>query len=364
MITLEQQTWYSSILGEIKKWTLADIDLGQIYLSIFSLIFALLAGAVILIVSGYDPIFAYITLFQGAFGNLFAISAMLARATPIIFTGLALSISFLVNAVNLGAEGQLYLGAFFAFLGGYVFHLPPGLHVIVAIIMSAIGELLWTVLPTILKIKRGVHEIVTTMMMNGIALLLTDYLTLYHYIDPNASIIGATHFIDDTAVLGRIIPGTSLSFAFPLGLLFVIGVYYLLKRTNIGYNIRVVGLNPKAAAYGGIAVNSIWSLGMLISGALAGIGGAGVTLGVYRRFLVRFSPGYGLPDGIVVALIGRRNPIGVVLASIFVGALYTGSINMRLQTQIPKELALVLIGIITIFMALPEFWRMIQKWLT
>ena len=106
MITLEQKTWYSPILGEIKKWTLADIELSQIYLSFFSLKFALLAGAIILIVSGYDPIYAYITLFQGAFGNLFAVSATLARATPIIFTGLALSISLLVNAVNLGAEGQ------------------------------------------------------------------------------------------------------------------------------------------------------------------------------------------------------------------------------------------------------------------
>ena len=351
-----------SKLKKILKWGKSGLELQGILQSILALASALVVSGIILLLSGYDPINAYITLFEGAFGSLYTTSATLARATPIIFTGLALSVGFLVNALNLGAEGQLYLGAFFAFLGGYLVAIPTPIHILLALIMGALGGVLWVILPTILRINRGVNEIVTTIMMNGVGLLLTDYLTLDHFLDPSASVIGATPFIHNTASLVRIIPGTSLSVAFLIGIVCVIAVYYILKRTSLGYNIRVVGLNPKAAEYGGISVNKTWTIGMLISGALAGLGGAGVTLGTYRRFLNRFSPGYGLPDGIVVALIGRRNPIGVVLASIFVGALYTGSINMRLKTHIPKELVLATIGIITVFMAIPEFWGIFKRW--
>jgi len=344
--------------GQIK------IEIQEITQSIIAFVLALVVSGIIILLSGYNPIIAYISLFQGAFGDFYSIAATLARATPIIFTGLAMTFAFLVNAANLGVEGQLYMGAFFAFLGGYLFQLPALFHIILALLMGALGGVLWSILPTVLKVKRGVHEIVTTMMMNGIAIFFTNYLTLYHFLDPSASIVGATDFIHDTAVLIRIIPGTSLSMAFIVALIFAFFAYYLIKRTNWGYKIRAVGLNPKAAEYGGVSVSKIWSLGMLISGAFAGLGGAGVTLGLYRRFLVRFSPGYGLPDGIVVALIGRRNPIGVILAGILIGALYTGSINMRLATSIPKELVLVIIGIITIFMAIPELWRIIKKWWT
>jgi simple sugar transport system permease protein len=343
-------------------WLKQGIDIREALQSVITLALALGVGGVIILISGFDPIYAYIKLFQGAFVGLPAITATLARATPIIFTGLALSIGFLVNAANLGAEGQMYLGAFLAFLGGFLFRLPSPLHILLSLSLGIAGGVVWAVIPTILKAKRGVNEIVTTMMMNGIALLLTDYLTLRHFLDPSASVVGATPFIHDSASLIRIIPRTSLSLAFILSILCVVGVYYLLKRTSVGYNIRVVGLNPKAAEYGGISVTKIWALGMLISGGLSGLAGAGITLGTYRRFLIRFSPGYGLPDGIVVSLIGRRNPIGVMLAGIFIAALYTGSINMRLATQIPKELVLVMIGLITVFMAIPEFWRMIKKW--
>ncbi len=344
-------------LGQIQ------IKTQEITQSIVALILALIVSGIIILLSGYNPIIAYISLFEGAFGSLYSIAATLSRATPIIFTGLAMTFAFLVNATNLGAEGQLYMGAFFAFLAGYLIQLPAIFHIILSLLIGALGGVLWSILPTVLKVKRGVHEIVTTMMMNGIAILLTDYLTLHHFLDPTASLSGATDFIHDSSVLIRI-PGTSLSMAFIVALITAIIAYYLLKRTSLGYKIRAVGLNPKAAKYAGISVSKIWSLGMIISGAFAGLGGAGVTLGFYRRFLVRFSPGYGLPDGIVVALIGRKNPIGVILAGILVGALYTGSINMRLATSIPKELVFVIMGIITIFMAIPELWRLIKKWRT
>lgn len=348
---------FSEILESIRK----EVPVREVFQSLLATGLALAAGGIIILISGYDPIFAYITLFRGAFGSVYSLCGTLARATPIIFTGLAMTVAFLVNAANLGAEGQLYLGAFFAFLCGYLISVPAPLHVPLALLMGALGGVLWAALPALLKVKRGVHEIVTTMMMNGIAVLLTDYLTMHQFLDPAALILGATPFIYETAVLPRIVHGTSLSASFIIGLICVIGVYYLLKRTSLGYEIRVVGLNPKAAEYGGISVSKVWLLGMLMSGALAGLAGAGVTMGTYRRFLVRFSTGYGLPDGIVVALIGRRNPIGVVLAGIFIGALYTGSIYMRLATHIPKELVLAMMGIIIVFVAIPEIWRIIKR---
>jgi len=335
------------------------IDISMLMQSLLAVALGFIAGGIMVAAAGYSPVVAYGVLLKGAFGDVDSIAETLAQATPLILTGLGVAVAFLEGCFNIGAEGQLFIGAFLAFLGGYLIAMPAPIHIPFVILMAIIGGAGWAILPAILKVKRGAHEVVTTIMMNWIAMLLTSYLTLYHFLEPTAS-IPETPIINSSAVLPIIVPRTGLSASFLVALICVFVVYYMLKRMPLGYEIRAVGLNPTAAEYGGIAVSKVWVIGMLISGALCGIGGAGVTLGTYRRFVDRFSPGYGF-DGIAVALIGRNNPVGALLAAIFIGALYSGSVYMRLVTHMPKELVMAIEGIIIIFAAIPEATRLIRK---
>jgi len=334
------------------------IDISVLTQSLLAVALGFVAGGIMIAAAGYSPVVAYGVLLKGAFGDFDSIAETLAQATPLILTGLGVAVAFLEGCFNIGAEGQLFMGAFLAFLGGYLIAMPAPIHIPFVILMGIIGGAGWAILPAILKVKRGAHEVVTTIMMNWIGILLTSYLTLYHFLEPTAS-IPETPIINSSAVLPIIVPRTGLSASFLVALICVLVIYYMLKKMPLGYNIRAVGLNPSAAEYGGIAVSRVWVTGMLISGALCGLGGAGVTLGSYRRFVDRFSPGYGF-DGIAVALIGRNNPIGALLAAIFIGALYSGSVYMRLITHMPKELVMAIEGIIIVFAAIPEATRLVR----
>jgi len=304
---------------------------------------------VLLFFFGYNPIQAYATLFEGAFSDIYSVCSTLNQATPLIFTGLAIVVAFSANVSNLGGEGQMYLGAFFAFLMGYGVSLPPVIHIPLTLLAGALGGALWSLPPIFLK-AWGINEIVTTLMMNEIATLLTSYLTIYFFLEPTA-LMPETYRIKDTAVLPTMLPRTSLSWALVVGLACVAIVYYIVSRTSLGYKIRAVGLSPKAAEYGGISVKRTWVIAMLLSGALAGLAGSGITMGLYGRFIPGFSPGYGF-KGIVVALTGLVTPIGALFAAIFFGAIRSGSISMRLTTGIPKEIGGAMEGLILVFVSI------------
>ena len=320
-------------------------------ISLFLAIFAsLIIGAFIMLANGRNPIVGYTSLINGAFGSKYNIATTLAKTVPLILTGLATSISFRSGISNIGGEGQLYLGAFGAALIGITFITLPGIVGIpFAILMSAIAGGLYALLPAILKVKYNIDEVIVTIMLNTVAVLFTGYLVNYPFA-ADVGKLGATEVIADGYQLSRLVRLSTLNTSIFHVILITIIMYYLLERTSIGYEIKMVGQNTNFSRYGGINVKRRMIFAMIVSGALCGIAGAFEVLGVHYRFLQHISPGYAW-DGMLIALIVKNNPVGVVLMSIFFGALKTGSISMENATGIPSELISVIQSIIILFIA-------------
>lgn len=319
--------------------------------SLFLAILAsLIIGAFIMMANGRNPIVGYTALIKGAFGSKYNIATTLAKTVPLILTGLATSISFRSGISNIGGEGQLYLGAFgAAFVGITCVNLPGIVGIPLALVFSAIVGGLYALLPAILKVRYNIDEVIVTIMLNTVAVLLTGYLVNYPFAS-DVGKLGATEIIAEGYQLSKLVRLSTLN----TSIFYVIGItivmYYLLERTSIGYEIKMIGQNSNFSRYGGINVKRRMIFAMIVSGALCGIAGAFEVLGVHYRFLQNISPGYAW-DGMLIALIVKNNPIGVVLMSIFFGALKTGSISMENATGIPSELVSVIQSIIILFIA-------------
>lgn len=311
---------------------------------------ALLLGGVIMQLSGKDAINAYGVLFNSAFGNERALANTLLTATPLIFTGLATLIAFRAGIFNVGVEGSLYVGAFAAAWVGFTFIELPGL-LLIALCFAA-GALvggLWGLIPGYLKARLRVDEIVTTIMLNYVAILFTDYLVTGPFFVPGmANAMSAE--VATSAQLPRLIERSQLNASFIVALIAVVVVAFLLRRTTLGYEVKTIGSNPLFARWMGMPVARTILLVMFISGLIGGLAGAGQVLGVHYRFVGGFSRGLGF-DGIVVALLGRNSPLGVLLAALFLGALRNGSSTMEMFTQIPRDLIDIVVAFVIFFVA-------------
>ncbi len=326
--------------------------------SIMAVIASFVVGAVIVAIFGYSPLAAYQALLQGAFGSWYSLSQTLANATPLIFTGLAVALAFRGGVFNIGGEGQLYLGGFVAALVGIYLHLPGRLSLMVALVAAAAVGALWALIPAVLTGHNPAILVVMTIMMNPIGTSLADYLLRYHFLGPGATTF-ETAPVEAGAVLPRISTQSQLSFGIFLALAAIILVHYLLFHTAWGFELRSIGYNQLASRYAGMRVFKNTSLAMLVSGALSGLAGAVVILGIYQRFVGGFSPGYGW-DGIAVALLARNSPFAVILTAGLFGALRAGGINLNLTTNLPIDLIDVLLGLAICFVAAPD----ILKYLT
>jgi len=321
----------------------------------------LLVGAVIIALMGENPLRAYMALFMGAFGNFNRLLGTLTRATPIIVTGLAVALPFRAGLFNIGVEGQMLMGALAAAVVGSNFSgLPMVVHLPLAMLAAALGGALWALIPAWLKARRGIHEVINTIMMNFIANAVLAYLVVEVLRQPG-EMIPKTPPVLATAQLARFsdfLPGITarLNVGFVIALLVAVAVYYLLWRTTIGYEIRAVGLNARAAAYAGINVPRQIMLVMVLSGVLAGLAGAERILGFDRTLALGFSPGFGF-EGIAVALLGRNHPLGVVLAALLFGALSSGGVWLSFTTDIPADVVVVLQAIIIFFVAADQIVR-------
>lgn len=334
-------------------------------LAVFS---ALVIGAVIIMLTGYsfaEAMEAYRALLQGSVGSVRAISQTLTEATPLIFTGLAVALAFRAGLFNIGGEGQVLMGGMCAVLAGFTFTgLPWFVHLPLAVIAGAIGGAIWGFVPGFLKAKTGAHEVIVTIMMNYIAYRLVDYLlksTLFQRegrndpisknVEPSAQLPALLQWLD---------PATSVH----LGLFLAIGaaavIWWLLFRTNTGFEFRAVGANPSAARYAGMSVSKVYILVMVISGALAGLAGTGQVLGVLDRASPGFSAGLGF-DGIAVALLGRSNPWGVVAAAMLFGGLNAGGQYMQANANVGIDLIAVIQALIIIFVAAPALISAIYR---
>jgi ABC-type uncharacterized transport system permease subunit len=326
---------------------------------LIAIFLALLLGAIVLLASGFSPIQAYGSLIIGAFGNINGIGQTFSQATPIIFTALAFLFAFKAGLFNIGAEGQLLVGAFAAAIVGISFDgLPSIIHIPLALVVGAFFGGLWALIPALLKTELGAHEVITTMMLSYVALYITGYLVNDVFKEPGW--VAQTPLIATSAELPRILPPTQLSASVIIGLTLVAVIYYTLRKTVLGYEIRAIGLNPLAAENGGIKVKRRLIIALVVSGALAGLGGAGEILGVHRRYIDGFSPGYGW-DGLAVALIGGLDPVGALLASILFGVLRSGGMTMNRVTGVPIDIITILQALIILFVAAPAVIKMLYK---
>jgi simple sugar transport system permease protein len=329
-----------SVLLEI--WRVISVPLGAVLL-------AALIGAVILFVSGANPIKAYAALIEGAFGSPQAIARTLEKATPLIFSGLSVAFAFKAGLFNIGAQGQLLLGALAAAVVGFaVTGLPPIIHIPLALLVGALVGMLYGAIPGALKAFTGAHEVIVTIMLNYIAINLTDYLADGMLKDRTpGNVVARTPEILESA---RLPTWGAIPLGFLLAVLVAIVVWWLLNATTLGFEIRTVGLNPSAARYAGIKVARTIILTMALAGLLAGLGGAVETQGVVYRFQPGFNVGLGF-DGITVALLGRTSPFGVIPAAILIGAMKAGSSQMQFSAGVAKEITDVIQALILFFVA-------------
>ncbi|MCT4594834.1 MAG: ABC transporter permease [Anaeromicrobium sp.] len=331
--------------------------LTSLFLSIFA---ALFIGAIIMVFNGQNPIVGYGALVVGAFGSKYKIATTFAKTVPLILTGLATAISFMSGIFNIGGEGQLYLGAFAAAYVGFTFTgLPVFVVIILAIMASALVGGLYAYFPGVLKVKYNIDEVITTIMLNSVAILFTNYLVNYPFAASQGK-MGGTDMISEAFKFTKLVRLSKLNTSIFYTALIAIFMYYLIKKTSFGYNFKMVGENGIFAKYAGVNNKKYMIRAMIISGALCGIAGAFEVYGVHYRFLQNISKGYAF-DGMLIALIVRNNPVGIVLMSIFFAMLKTGSNSMEIATGIPSELILVIQSIIILFIAGENGFKKIIK---
>lgn len=335
------------------------LEFKKILPQLIAILIALLLGAIVLQASGFSPLEAYSALIIGAFGDIYGIGQTLTQATPLIFTALAFLFAFKAGLFNIGAEGQFLVGAFAAAIVGISLSgWPSIIHIPIALLVGALVGGFWAFIPALLKTELGAHEVITTMMLTFVATNFTGYLA--NDVFRAEGWVPQTPLIYPSAELPRILPPTQLSASLILGIIFVALTYYVLQKTVLGYEVRAIGLNPLAAENGGIDVKRGLILALVVSGALAGLGGAGEVLGVHRRFIDGFSPGYGW-DGLAVALIGGLNPIGALLAAILFGIFRSGGMTMNRVTGVPIDIVTILQGLVILFVAAPVIIKYLRK---
>jgi len=331
----------------------------QLLVTVIAIVLGLLVGAVLIVLSGVIgpaqtldvtlPITAYGALLEGALGGPKAIANTLNSATPLIFAGLSVAFGFRAGLFNIGANGQLLVGAFCAAIVGTSVALPFPLAAGLAILAGGLGGALWGFIPGALKAWRGAHEVVVTIMLNSVAYLLLNLLASSVFKDPTAT-FPRTPDITPGAVLPIIFPDTRLHGGIILALVTAILVWFLLFKTTLGFEIRTVGANASAARYAGIRPAFITILTMSLAGALAGLGGSVEILGITKNYPAEYIVNYGF-DGIAVALLGRAHPLGVVGGALLFGVMRAGAGSMQRATDIPVDIISIVQGVILLFVA-------------
>ena len=341
--------------GPWKHWRRALVPV----LAVFT---ALAAGFLLVtLTNGFEAArLAYSGLWAGAFGRWRALADSLVAATPYLLTGLAVTLGFRCGLFNIGAEGQLYVGALAAAaVGVHITVLPWAIHLPLTVLAGMAAGMAWGAFPGWLKARTGAHEVINTIMMNFIAIALVDVLVKGPLCDP-ASTIPRTANVAETARLPLLAPNTRLHAGFLLALLCAIGVWLLLTRLPLGFEIRAVGANPDAAQQAGIRVRRSYVLALGMSGAIAGLAGAGEVLGLNGNLPAAFSSGYGF-DGIAVALLARANPIAVIPAALLWGALRNGAGLMQLRSGISVDLINIIQALVIMFVAADAIVRWLYR---
>lgn len=339
----------------------------QVALPALAVAGSLFIGALLMLIIGIDPLNAYIQLWAGVAADPYQLGVTLVKTTPLLLTGLGLGLAFRSGVFNIGAEGQIYMGALAGVVVGIQdWGLPIVLHLPLSLLAGFLGGGLWGAIPGFLKARLQVNEVITTILMNYIALFLVSYFTHGPLRADQTSAAALPHTAEVliTSRLPIIWPGTRLHLGFVLALLAAVVMYFIVYRTSFGFKARAVGFSQPAARYAGIAVVPIVVMAMFLSGGLAGMAGAIEILGVQRRLRAQFSAGSGY-TAIAIALLGKNHPIGIVLAALLFGALEAGVNNMEALAGVPATLVEVIQATVIFLVAVSIAWRSdtVRRWI-
>lgn len=352
----------------------------RLVITLVAILLGLVVGSLVLVMAGYNPIEAYTVLMRGIFSKPKYVAWTIIRSTPIILTGISVAFAMRTGLFNIGAEGQFVMGSLGAGLAGYFLKLPPGIHTIVAILVGALFGALWGGIAGFLKARRGINEVITTIMLNWIAIYFSNFVMgTKWYVGNNVQVSQSILPSASLQVMGQFkrtpagkeflagIPGATDFFSTHVnwGILIAIAMgflgWYMLKNTTKGYQLRAVGFNRDASEYAGIDVKKNILHAMLLAGLFAGLGGATQTLGVTGRVsLLIGAQGFGF-DGIAVALIAASNPLACIPAGLLFGALQYGGTAMQSQLRIPFEIINIIIGMIVFFVSMPYLFTLLGE---
>jgi len=314
---------------------------------VFAVLMALIISAFIILMEGKDPILAFRYLLYGAVGNRKFIAETLAKTTPLLICSLGLAISFKANLTSIGAEGQMMIGGLFGTIAALYIPCPDNLRLLLVVAAGAAGGAAFGAIPGFLKAKFGISEIINTIMLNYIATYIVAYLLNGPMKDMKSG-YQQSYMFPSSARMPIIVSGTRLHFGFIIAIALVFAYHILINKTPAGFKLRAVGSNREASRYAGIPVTRYIILALTLSGGMAGIAGAIEVSAMHGRLLNGFTSNVGF-DAIAIALLGKLSPIGILISSLFFGALRVGSNSMQMGVQIPSALIDMIQGMIILF---------------
>ena len=328
--------------------------------TVIAIIIGFIIGAIFLVIAGISPAVAYSKLFSSVFSKPKFLMYTLVYSAPIILTGLSVAFSFRTGVFNIGAEGQFVVGSIAATLVGILVKLPAVIHVPLCIIAAMAAGAFWSFLCGLMKVKRGIHEVISFIMFNWIAFYLSNFVVnlkdvkveggeASKNLEDSARILFPTSWIDS-------IKCPDANWGIVIAVVTAIAIWVIIEKTTLGYRLKAVGFNKHAADYAGIDANKSILTALCISGALSGLGGAVQIMGQSGR-LVQFAgqEGYGF-EGISVALIGSSNPIGCIFAGLFYGAMKFGGSKLNM-VQVPSQIISIIMGCVIIFIAISHVFK-------
>ncbi len=338
-------------MGKLKK------SLTVFLVPLLSILLAFGIGAIIMAALGANPAEAMKALFQGAFGSKGSIGTTLNKATPLIFTSLCACFAYKCGVLNLGGEGQFLIGATAAFCAVHCSGAMGLSGILLGLVVGTVAGGIWGLIPGILKITRGLNEMIISIMLNYVATLFMGVI----YTSWLREKMPQTPPVDNSLKLARIIPGMRFTWALVIALAVGLLLYYFLYWTSSGFKLRAVGLNMTASRFNGFPVKRYILLSFVVSGAIGGLGGAADLLGTQFRLINGYGAGYGF-DGVAMALIGQLHPIATVVVAIFFAALRTGATAMQVSTGVPTSVSDIIQALVIVFSvagmaltSLPEF---------
>lgn len=344
-----------------KKSLLQTIKDSSVLYTLIAIVTGFIVGAILLAVIGISPVAAYGRLIDGIFGKPKYIAWSVVYASPLILTGLSVAFSFKTGVFNIGAEGQFVVGSLAAVVVGSCLDLPPVIHAIACALAAMLAGALWGTIVAILKVKKGINEVLSYIMFNWIAYYLSNYMVNTEWLH-NEGNAEATKDIKETASLicpdfiTKLTDCKNTNWGILIAIAAAIVIWFIISKTTLGFQLRAVGFNKSAAEYGGINSNAAVMKAMAISGAMAGLGGMVQLCGMGSR-ISQFAgqEGFGF-EGITVALIASSNPIGCIFSGLFYGMMKYGGTKLTL-IKAPSEVIDIIMGVIVLFIAISHVFR-------